>query len=91
MTAVLGVAPEPAVEVAVVLADGRTLRAAAVSTGTDPDARFFALVVEGRTKVRSVSAPAAGDRPLGDLVTAPGTTPCTPAPNLGCAVPASPS
>lgn len=91
VTAVLGVAPDPAVQVAVRLADGRTVRSPAVRTPTDPDARFFALVLERDTKIRSVTAFAAGDRPLGDPVTDPGATTCTPAPNLGCAVPASPS
>ncbi len=89
VTAVLGVAPPPAAEVAVALSDGRTVRVAARRTRTDPDARFFALVVDRRVGVRSVTAFAAGGRPVGEPVTDPGPYVCTPAPDLGCAVPAS--
>jgi len=85
VTAVFGVAPQPTTEVAVLLADGSEWRAPAVATATDPDARFFALVVSGRATVRSVRPFDSRGRALGPPVTAPLQTACTPGPDRACA------
>jgi hypothetical protein len=93
VTAVLGVAPAavgpvPVGRVAVLLEDGTTVPARAVRTATDPQVRFFALVVDGTARVSSVTVLAATGAPLAAADTdADEPVGCTATANSACATP----
>ncbi|HEX6755135.1 MAG TPA: hypothetical protein VF109_04225 [Mycobacteriales bacterium] len=88
VTAVLGVAPDDSRRVSVSFGDGRTAVADAVHTATDPEARFFALVVAGSATVRGVTLLAGSGAPVGAPDTeADRPAGCVPAVDLTCSTP----
>ena len=86
-TRVAGVAPAGATAVLLRAAGGTPVRAKAVRTATDPAVRFFAVVLEGEVRVRSVTPLRADDTPLAAPVTEPAASSCRPSPDNACAAP----
>jgi hypothetical protein len=89
VTAVFGVASEPVRYLEVQFAGGPQLRVYTAKTRTDPQARFFALVLgaTGR-RVQSMASFAADGTAVDTIVVQPaGGRPCAPGPDLLCGSP----
>ena len=91
VTQVAGVAPTGAASVVVRLGSGPPVEARAVRTGTDPGARFFAVLVAGEAPVLSVAARRADGTALGEPVTEASEPTCRESRSNACAAVPTPS
>ncbi|HEV7656101.1 MAG TPA: hypothetical protein VGP36_15405 [Mycobacteriales bacterium] len=85
VTRVAGIASAATVHVLVRRAGGEPLTLTAKQTATEPDARFFAVVLPGTVAVRSVTALDAAGETLGQPVPDPGISCPPPQPDVACA------